>query len=138
MEEAVLDYLLVEELDKIVDKFVREDKGSQLVVTYYRGLAIVEMSVAIGRYSITRYGLVELESKIGRKYQFRRYFVYLRYSIIGDSKYGDLRQNRSGVEYFGFQRLMLYVSQLLLTYFFIGESLIIYAGLDDIWMQALL
>lgn len=28
MEEAVLDYLLVEELDKIVDKFVREDKGS--------------------------------------------------------------------------------------------------------------
>lgn len=138
MEEAVLDYLLVEELDKIVDKFVCEDKGLQLVVMYYRGLAIVEMSVAIGCYSIMCYGLVELELKIGCKYQFRRYFVYLCYSIIGDSKYGDLRQNRSGVEYFGFQRLMLYVSQLLLMYFFIGESLIIYVGLDDIWMQVLL
>lgn len=43
MEEAVLDYPLVEELDKIADKFAREDKGSQPAVTHYRGLATVEM-----------------------------------------------------------------------------------------------
>lgn len=49
MEEAVLDYPLVEELDKIADKFAREDKGSQPAVTHYRGLATVEMPVATGR-----------------------------------------------------------------------------------------
>ena len=56
MEEAVLDYPLVEELDKIADKFAREDKGPQPAVTHYRGLATVEMPVATGRYPTTRYG----------------------------------------------------------------------------------
>lgn len=63
MEEAVLDYPLVEELDKIADKFARKDKGPQPAVTHYRGLATVEMPVATGRYPTTRYGLVELEPK---------------------------------------------------------------------------
>ncbi|EFD5477810.1 tRNA pseudouridine(65) synthase TruC [Escherichia coli] len=108
MEEAVLDYPLVEELDKIADKFAREDKGPQPAVTHYRGLATVEMPVATGRYP-----------------------------TIGDSKHGDLRQNRSGAEHFGLQRLMLHASQLSLTHPFTGEPLTIHAGLDDTWMQAL-
>ncbi len=36
MEEALLDYPLVEELDRIADKFAREDKGPQPAVTHYR------------------------------------------------------------------------------------------------------
>ena len=68
MEEALLDYPLVEELDRIADKFAREDKGPQPAVTHYRGLATVEMPVATGRYPTSRYGLVELEPKTGRKH----------------------------------------------------------------------
>ena len=64
MDEAELDYPLVEELDKIADKYAREDKGPQPAVTHYRGLATVEMPVATGRYPTTRYGLVELEPKL--------------------------------------------------------------------------
>lgn len=63
MDDAVLDYPLVEELDKIADKFARDDKGPQPAVTHYRGLATVEMPVATGRYPTTRYGLVELDLK---------------------------------------------------------------------------
>lgn len=48
MDDAVLDYPLVEELDKIADKFAREDKEPQPAVTHYRGLATVEMPVATG------------------------------------------------------------------------------------------
>lgn len=48
MEEALLDYPLVEELDRIADKFAREDKGPQPAVTHYRGLATVEMPVRLG------------------------------------------------------------------------------------------
>ena len=129
MEEAVLDYPLVEELDKIADKFAREDKGPQPAVTHYRGLATVEMPVATGRYPTTRYGLVELEPKTGRKHQLRRHLAHLRHPIIGDSKHGDLRQNRSGAEHFGLQRLMLHASQLSLTHPFTGEPLTIHAGL---------
>ena len=48
-----------------------------------------------------------------------------------------MRQNRSAAEHFGCQRLMLHASQLTLTHPFTGEPLVIRAGLDDVWMQAL-
>ncbi|STM07862.1 tRNA pseudouridine synthase C [Escherichia coli] len=52
-------------------------------MTHYRGLATVEMPVATGRYPTTRYGLVELEPKTGRKHQLRRHLAHLRHPIIG-------------------------------------------------------
>ncbi|KNB22333.1 tRNA pseudouridine synthase C, partial [Salmonella enterica subsp. enterica serovar Infantis] len=79
MDDAVLDYPLVEERDKIADKFAREDKAPQPAVTQYRGLATVEMAVPTGRYPTTRYGLVELEPKTGRKHQLRRHLAHLRH-----------------------------------------------------------
>ena len=136
-DEAVLDYPLVEELDKIADKFARENKDPQPAVTHYRGLATVEMPVATGRYPTTRYSLVELEPKTGRKHQLRRHLAHLRHPIIGDSKHGDLRQNRSAAAHFGCDRLMMHASQLSLTHPFTGEPLVIRAGLDDVWMRAL-
>lgn len=137
MEEALLDYPLVEELDKMADKFARTDKDPQPAVTHYRGLATTELPVAIGKFPSTRYGLVELEPKTGRKHQLRRHLSHLRHPIIGDSKHGDLRQNRSAAEHFGLNRLMLHASQLSLTHPFTGEALTLRAGFDAVWMQAL-
>ncbi|NWC61759.1 tRNA pseudouridine(65) synthase TruC [Cedecea sp. P7760] len=136
-DEAVLDYPLVEELDKIADKFSDQDKAPQPAVTHYRGLATVEMPVAVGRYPTARYSLVELEPKTGRKHQLRRHLSHLRHPIIGDSKHGDLRQNRGAAEHFGCERLMLHASQLSLNHPVTGEPLTIRAGLDDTWMQML-
>ena len=42
-DAARLDYPLVEELDKIADKFARDDKGPQPAVTDYRCMATTEM-----------------------------------------------------------------------------------------------
>ena len=75
--------------------------------------------------------------KTGRKHQLRRHLKHLRHPIIGDSKHGDLRQNRSAAEHFGCDRLMLHASELSLTHPFTGKPLTIHAGLDDVWMQAL-
>lgn len=136
-DEAVLDYPLVEELDKIADKFSDQDKGPQSAVTHYRGLATVEMPVAVGRYSSARYSLVELKPQTGRKHQLRRHLAHLRHPIIGDSKHGDLRQNRGAAEHFGCQRLMLHASQLSLNHPVTGEPLTLNAGLDTTWMQML-
>ena len=135
--EAVLDYPLVEELDKIADKFSDQDKGPQPAVTHYRGMATVEMPVAVGRYPTARYSLVELEPETGRKHQLRRHLSHLRHPIIGDSKHGDLRQNRGAAEHFGCQRLMLHASQLSLNHPMTGEPLTLKAGLDDTWMHML-
>ena len=136
-DAATLDYPLVEELDKIADKFARDDKGPQPAVTDYRGMATTEMPVATSKFPTTRYSLVELLPKTGRKHQLRRHLAHLRHPIIGDSKHGDLRQNRSAAEHFGCNRLMLHASELSLTHPFTGEPLNIRAGLDDVWMQAL-
>jgi len=73
----------------------------------------------------------------GRKHQLRRHMAHLRHSIIGDSKHGDLRQNRAAAEHFGCHRLMLHASELTLTHPFTGAPLTIRAGLDDVWRQAL-
>lgn len=137
MEEAILDYPLVEELDKIADKFATANKDPQPAVTHYRGLATAEMAIATGRYPTTRYGLVELEPKTGRKHQLRRHMSHLRHPIIGDSKHGDLRQNRSAAANFGCERLMLHASELQMIHPFTHQPLTIRAGLDSTWMQAL-
>lgn len=134
-DEAVLDYPLVEELDKIADKFAAQDKEPKPAVTHYRGMASVEMPVAVGRYPTARYSLVELEPKTGRKHQLRRHLSHLRHPIIGDSKHGDLRQNRGAAEHFDCQRLMLHASHLKLNHPVTGEPLTLRATLDDTWMQ---
>jgi len=133
--EALLDYPLVEELDKIADKKATQNKDPQPAVTHYRGMATVEMPVPVGRYPTARYSLVELEPKTGRKHQLRRHMSHLRHPIIGDSKHGDLRQNRGAAEHFGCERLMLHASQLSLTHPITGEALCLRASLDDTWMQ---
>ncbi|MDK1253642.1 tRNA pseudouridine(65) synthase TruC [Cronobacter dublinensis] len=136
-DSAVLDYPLVEELDKIADKFARQDKDAQPAVTHYRGLATTTQPVAVGRYDSVRYSLVEMLPQTGRKHQLRRHMAHLRHPIIGDSKHGDLRQNRAAAEHFGCNRLMLHASELALTHPVTGEPLVIRAGLDDVWRQAL-
>lgn len=93
--------------------------------------------MATSKFPTTRYGLVELLPQTGRKHQLRRHLAHLRHPIIGDSKHGDLRQNRSAAEHFGCNRLMLHASQLTLTHPFTGEPLTLHAGLDDVWMRAL-
>ena len=136
-DEAVLDYPLVEELDKIADKKATQNKDPQPAVTHYRGMATVEMPVPVGRYPTARYSLVELEPKTGRKHQLRRHMSHLRHPMIGDSKHGDLRQNRGAAEHFGCERLMLHASQLSLNHPVTGEPLCLRASLDDTWMQML-
>lgn len=136
-DEATLDYPLTEEQDKIADKFSTEDKQPQSAITHYRGMASIEMPVAVGRYPTARYSLVELEPQTGRKHQLRRHMSHLRHPIIGDSRHGDLRQNRGAAEHFGCQRLMLHASQLCLTHPITGEALTLQANLDTTWMNML-
>ncbi|WP_422882502.1 tRNA pseudouridine(65) synthase TruC [Pantoea agglomerans] len=132
---GTLDYPLVEELDKIADKHATEARIAQPAVTDYQSLATVEMPVGIGRYPTSRYSLVELAPKTGRKHQLRRHMSHLRHPIIGDSAHGDLRQNRGAAEHFGANRLMLHASSLALTHPVTGEPLLLRAGLDGVWQN---
>lgn len=130
-----LDYPLTEELDKIADKYASADKGPQPAVTDWRGVAITEQPVAIGRYPTARYSLMELQPATGRKHQLRRHLSHLRHPIIGDTTHGDLRQNRGVAQHFGCDRLMLHASCLALSHPVTGEPLTLRAGLDHDWQR---
>ncbi|BCK06217.1 tRNA pseudouridine(65) synthase TruC [Vibrio cholerae] len=138
IEEAdVLDYPLKEELDKIADKFAKQDKEAQSAVTAYRPLAKVELPISTGKFATTRYCLMEMQPKTGRKHQLRRHMAHLRHPIVGDTTHGDGVHNRLFREHFSSQRLMLHASELRFMHPYTQQPLVIRAGLDDVWQGLL-
>ncbi|EJB8350051.1 tRNA pseudouridine(65) synthase TruC [Vibrio cholerae] len=138
IEEAdVLDYPLKEELDKIADKFAKQDKEAQSAVTAYRPLAKVELPIATGKFTTTRYCLMEMQPKTGRKHQLRRHMAHLRHPIVGDTTHGDGVHNRLFREHFSAQRLMLHASELRSMHPYTQQPLVIRAGLDEVWQGLL-
>lgn len=111
--DGVLDYPLKEELDKIADAQADPDKAAQSALTEYRCLKQVELPFAVSKkHATSRYSLMELTPKTGRKHQLRRHMSHLRHPIIGDSNHGDGRQNRFFREHFGLNRLLLAATTL--------------------------
>lgn len=138
IEEAnVLDYPLKEELDKIADKFAKQDKEAQSAVTAYRPLAKVELPIATGKFATTRYCLMEMQPKTGRKHQLRRHMAHLRHPIVGDTTHGDGVHNRLFREHFSAQRLTLHASELRFMHPYTQQPLVIRAGLDEVWQGLL-
>lgn len=134
-DEQTIDYPLLEELDKIADKHATREPVLQECITHCRSIATVECPVAIGRYETARFSLVELMPETGRKHQLRRHMSHLRHPIIGDSKHGDLRQNRGVSEHFSVSRLMLHASQLNLSHPITEENISLVAPWDAQWIS---
>ena len=96
-------------------------------LTHYRRLATTEIPVEIERYPTSRYSLVELYPKTGRKHQLRRHMKHINHPIIGDANHGRGRHNRYFAERFGQGRLMLAATELALTHPVTGEELVLKA-----------
>ena len=96
-------------------------------LTHYRRLATTEIPVEIEGYPTSRYSLVELYPKTGRKHQLRRHMKHINHPIIGDANHGRGRHNRYFAERFGQGRLMLAATELVLTHPVTGEELILKA-----------
>jgi tRNA pseudouridine65 synthase len=59
-----------------------------------------------------RYTLVEARPRTGRYHQIRRHLKHLQRPIIGDTTYGDGKENRQFRERFGLMRLALHAVEL--------------------------
>ena len=106
-------------------------------LTHYRRLATTEIPVEIERYPTSRYSLVELYPKTGRKYQLRRHMKHINHPIIGDANHGRGRHNRYFAERFGQGRLMLAATELALTHPVTDEELILKAPPEQSFMDVL-
>ena len=133
--EDLIDYPLKEKLDKIGDKYARQDKPAQEAQTYYRTVNTASVPVPLGKYDSVRYSLVKLLPATGRRHQIHRHLAHLRHPIIGDINYGDNKQNPFFIRHFGFKRLMLMAKKLEFSHPVSGEDVVIEAEFDQQWQS---
>lgn len=112
-----------------IDYALREEPHlpAQAAVTHYRGLARVELPIAVGRYATSRYSLVEAVPETGRMHQLRKHFAHIFHPIIGDTTHGEGRHNRLFRERFAIQRLLLCAHSLRFRHPYSGEEITVTA-----------
>lgn len=128
-DEGVIDHPLLEEPDRL-DGPGCTDRPLRTALTLYRRLAAAELPVATGRYPTSRYSLVLLEPKTGRRHQLRRHLKHLCHPIIGDTTYGEGRHNRLFRDRFDCGRLLLHAAGLTLPHPASGRTFTIAAPVD--------
>ncbi|MGR9044067.1 MAG: tRNA pseudouridine(65) synthase TruC [Gammaproteobacteria bacterium] len=129
--EGMIDYPLKERLDKMTDARALPDKPAQDAVTLYRRLATVELPIATGRYSSSRYSLLRLTPKTGRKHQLRRHLKHIFHPVVGDTTHGDGRHNTLFRDNFDCRRLLLAATALTFVHPITNEPVAINASLDE-------
>ncbi|MGZ9897904.1 tRNA pseudouridine(65) synthase TruC [Shewanella gaetbuli] len=135
-ESAELDYALKVELDDVADKFATADKAVyQDAVTQYSPLLNSEIPYSSGRYPTSRFCLIKLTPKTGRKHQLRRHMAHLRHPIIGDTTHGDGKQNKFAREHFQVNRLWLIAKSLQFTHPVTQEPMHIETELEPEWLD---
>ncbi|WP_372881460.1 tRNA pseudouridine(65) synthase TruC [Psychromonas sp.] len=129
--DGELDYPLKEIMDKIADKKAKQDKPAQLAFSEYRCLAQTTIPIAVRPYDSSRYSLMALTPKTGRKHQLRRHMAHLRHPIIGDTSHGDGKHNAMFRDNFANQRLLLHAEFLSFRHPNSGQLLEINAPVDE-------
>jgi tRNA pseudouridine65 synthase len=141
-EAGTIDHALKEEPDRMADRdrlsgLSAHQRPPQPAVTRYRRLGTVEIPVAVERYPQTRYSLVALEPRTGRRHQLRRHLKHIGYPIIGDAKHGKGVHNRFFQRQYDCHRLLLACTGLELAHPASGETLGLQAALDAPFQRVL-
>lgn len=106
--------------------------------TRYHTLCTSEKPWPIGlRYPSARFSLLEVNPITGRRQQIRKHFAHLRHPIIGDSQMGDVKFKRFFRAQGWPERLMLHASALALPHPATGNTLHLFAPLDEAFQQVL-
>ncbi|WP_432458999.1 MULTISPECIES: tRNA pseudouridine(65) synthase TruC [unclassified Agarivorans] len=132
--EHQLDYPLKEKHDKMVDGRAQQDKPAQSAFTCYRGLAQVELPYPSGKFATSRYSLLSLKPRTGRKHQLRRHMHHLSHHIIGDTTYGDGRHNRL-FKSLGHPGLWLISKQIGFVHPYSAKDILIESPLPERWIK---
>jgi tRNA pseudouridine65 synthase len=133
-EYLLLDYPLVEELDKYTDKNARNPEPKPAATEFFR-LADIALPYAIDKYPESRYSLVKCLPRTGRKHQIRRHLKHISHPIIGDAKHGKGNHNRFFQHNFEANRLLLAATELTFMHPILQTELKLFAPLDKTMMQ---
>lgn len=100
-------------------------------MTDYRRLGKIELPFGVDRYPTSRYSLMALAPKSGRRHQLRRHMKHIAHPIIGDTCYGKGVHNRFFAEYFGCRGMLLTAVALTFDHPLTGKMVRIRAPLPS-------
>lgn len=129
-EAGLIDHPLQLKPDRIADRDRRKDPLPQQAQTHFQRLATVEVPFAVDRYPQSRYSLVALQPRTGRKHQLRRHMKHIGHPIIGDAKHGKGVHNRFFQSQYDCHRLLLACIGMELSHPATGQPLQLEAVLD--------
>jgi len=133
-EYLLLDYPLIEELDKYTDKNARTPEAKPAVTEFFK-LADIALPYAVDKYPESRYSLVKCLPQTGRKHQIRRHLKHISHPIIGDAKHGKGNHNRFFQEAFNAHRLLLAATELTFKHPINEKQIKLIAPLDETMTQ---
>lgn len=128
--EGDIDHPITDRPDRHADRDRRQPRAARDAETHYRCLATVEIPQAVDRYPSSRYSLVALTPRQGRRHQLRRHMKHIGHPIIGDAKYGKGVHNRFFQREYACDRLLLACTRLVVEHPVSGEVLALSADLD--------
>lgn len=113
-------------------------RGRLDAITHFTRLGTSEITAAIGlRYPTARFSLVSAQLETGRRHQIRKHFAHLNYPVIGDSRHGDVKQNKYFREVFDLHRMFLHSHSLSFQHPFLEEPVHIVAPVDAVFEHTL-
>lgn len=106
--------------------------------TSWRRLARVEWPFAVDpRHPTSRYALIEVHPRTGRRQQIRRHCHHIAHPLIGDTTHGRGEHNRAVAAWLGVTRLWLHALALTVPHPITGQPLTIQAPLGAEWRTLL-
>ena len=99
-----------------IDYPLKKGNKTQDALTHYRCIERFELNIPSGKFSTSRYSLVELKPVTGRFHQLRKHLAHCLHPIIGDRPHGCNKQNRLWKEHFGMTTMLLHARSLVFEF----------------------
>lgn len=132
-----IDHPLQDRWDKMNGVEEKGNRPEKHAVTEYHRLATVELPQPVGQYATARYSLVAAAPLTGRTHQIRRHMKHIFHPVVGDTTYGDGKQNELFRRAFNCHRLLLHASTIEFLHPLTGRRLSIEAPLDHTFIALL-
>ena len=114
------------------------DKGKiQSAITDFKLIQHTELNIPFGKYSTSRYSLIEARPQTGRMHQIRKHLNHLRHPIIGDRPHGCNKQNKLFLEKWNLTKMLLHAKELGIQHPHLKKQLLFKAMLPKHFNQML-
>ena len=118
-----------------IDHAVRDrdarDKKPADALTRYVTTATIELPYAVDRYPTTRYSLLQIQPRTGRRHQIRLHMKHISHPIVGDTNYGKTPHNKFFASHYECYRLLLHAHSISIKEPHSDKTITITAAVND-------